>query len=288
VNRQENASRSDFDLLERLKPLSCLSAVALRELANGLNSANFRRREVILPEEALAAGVHILLTGVAKITCLNPCGERVTVALLAPGPIPEFLSFPISRWHLRCEAHSDCRVGSLGWDQFDVIARAAPQCALRRFHENNLMQWYRFFAGGLDVRERLVFTLLQLCSNFGVIESRGTLLRVSLSHKDLADLVGASRPRVTEHLAELEREHLLIRQGRQLIVCLDKIENSTSVPPPDARVSFATTGAQPQFVKEAQLYGRPSLAAMTSVKPLTGEPSASRVSRPVNNSRAMA
>ena len=76
MNRQENASRSDFDLLERLKPLSCLSAVALRELANGLNSANFRRHEVILPEEALAAGVHILLTGVAKITCLNPCGER--------------------------------------------------------------------------------------------------------------------------------------------------------------------------------------------------------------------
>ncbi len=65
---------------------------------------------------------------------------------------------------------------------------------------------------GLDVRERLVFTLFQLCSTFGVIESRGTLLPVSLSHKDLADLVGASRPRVGEHLAELEREHLLIRQ----------------------------------------------------------------------------
>ena len=43
-------------------------------------------------------------------------------------------------------------------------------------------------------------------------------LRVSFSHQDFADLVGASRPRVTEHLAQLEREHLIIRQGRQLIV----------------------------------------------------------------------
>ena len=79
---------------------------------------------------------------------------------------------------------------------------------------------------GLDLRERLVITLIQLCSNFGVVESHGILLRVFLSHKDLADLVGASRPRVTEHLAELEREHLLIRQGRQLIVRLDEIERS--------------------------------------------------------------
>ena len=212
MDRRINPSCTDLDLLNRSKPLSFLSPIALRELASGLNSANFKRREIILPEEGLAAGV--LLRGVAKITCLNRFGRRVTVALLAPGPIPEFLSLPVSRRHFRCEAHSDCRVGSLGWDQFDVITRAAPQAALRKFHENNLMQWCRLFAEGRDLRARLVSTLLQLCSSFGVIESRGALLRVSLSHQDLADLVGASRPRVTEHLAELEREYLLIRQGR--------------------------------------------------------------------------
>jgi len=144
--------------------------------------------------------------------------------------------------------------------------------------------WYRFFAAGLDLRERLVITLLQLCSNFGVIESRGTLLRISLSHKNLADLVGASRPRVTEYLAELEREHVLIRQGRQLIVRLDKIENSTSVPPPNTNARFAKAGAQPHLSKQDQLYGPDSLAAVASVKPLICEPSANPVFRPENNS----
>lgn len=149
------------------------------------------------------------------------------------------------------------------------------------------MQWYRFFAGGLDLRERLVCTLLQLCSNFGVIESRGTLLRVSLSHKDLADLVGASRPRVTEHLAELEREHLLIRQGRQWIVRSDKIENSASVPWPDTNDSFATAGAQARFPKEAQVGDPRPVAATASARPIR-EPSASPVPRVANNSIAMA
>jgi transposase-like protein len=34
-----------------------------------------------------------------------------------------------------------------------------------------------------------------------------------------------------EHLAQFEHEHLLIRQGRQLIVSVDKIEDLISVPP---------------------------------------------------------
>jgi CRP-like cAMP-binding protein len=135
-------------------------------------------------------------------------------------------------------------------DQFDVISQTAPRSALERFHAKGLMQWYRFFESGfslllgLDLRARLVATLRQLCSNFGVMESRGTLLLVALSHNDLADLVGASRPRVTEQLAELEREHLLIRQGRQLIVRLDKIENSTSLPAP-AATPLRETSASP-------------------------------------------
>jgi CRP-like cAMP-binding protein len=261
MDGHRNATHTDLDLLNRLKPLSFLSPVAMHELTSRLNPANFSRRQVIFTEEALASGVHILLRGVAKITCRNAAGQRVPIAILAPGPIPQFVSLPITQRDFRCEAHSDCRVGSLSWDQFDVITRAAPQSALRKFHEDNLVQWYRFFAEGRDLHERLLFALLQLCSSFGVTESRGTLLRISFSHKDLAGLVGASRPRVTEHLAELVREHLLIRQGRQLIVCLDKIESSIGVTPHKTNGSYAKAGAQPHFSKQGQLYGPRSLAA---------------------------
>ncbi len=271
MDTQNSPDRIDLDLLNRLRSLSFLSAIALRELAVGLNSANFRRRSVILPEEAPAGGVHILLRGVAKITCLNRRRERVVLAFLAPGPLPEFISLPVNRWRFRCEAHSDCRVGSMGWDQFDLITRTASRSGLERFHENDLMQWSRLFEGGLglllglDLRARLVSTLLQLCSTFGVIESRGTLLRVSLSHKDLAELVGASRPRVTEHLAELEREHLIIRQGRQLIVRVDSIGNSAGLAPLNTTGSFAKADAKYHFPKENQLYGPRSLAAGASL-----------------------
>jgi Crp-like helix-turn-helix domain len=82
----------------------------------------------------------------------------------------------------------------------------------------------------LDLHDRVAVALLELASDFGIRESRGMLLGPCFSHQDIADLAGGSRPRVTEHLAQLEREHLLIRQGRQLIVCADEIGMTITIP----------------------------------------------------------
>jgi hypothetical protein len=71
------------------------------------------------------------------------------------------------------------------------------------------------------------------CSNYVPIsafkESRGPLLRASFSHQDIADwpaLAAANH----EHLAQFEREHLVIRQGRQLIVCVDALADAIAIP----------------------------------------------------------
>ena len=187
-------------------------------LAGALALTNFEPPQIILHEAALASDAHILLEGIARITCQNARGERVTIALLPPGPIPEFPSPPLGRFDFRCEAYNHCRVGSLGWNDFKGITVHSSESAFRKFHQNDLQQWYRLLLRSssflnLDLHERIAITLLELASDFGIEESRGALLRASFSHQDIADLVGASRPRVTEHLAQLEREHLVIRQG---------------------------------------------------------------------------
>jgi CRP/FNR family transcriptional regulator, cyclic AMP receptor protein len=234
LNETRNSPDSDLDKLSRIKGLSWLSTSELGLLVGALTLADFKRSQIILREAALASDAHILLKGIARITCQNVRNERVTVALLPPGPIPEFPSLSFSRCDFRCEAYNDCRVGSLSWNGFKGISMDGSESAFRRFHQNDLQQWYRLLLRSssfldLDLHERIAITLLELASDFGIEESRGTLLRASFSHQDIADLVGASRPRVTEHLAQLEREHLLIRQGRQLIVRADKIGNAITV-----------------------------------------------------------
>jgi CRP-like cAMP-binding protein len=235
LNETRHSSSGDLDKLSRLKGLSWLSISELGSLVGELTLADFKRPDIILREAALASDAHILLNGIARITCQNARKERVTIALLPPGPIPEFPSLPFSRFDFRCEAYNDCRVGSLSWDGFKGISTDGSESAFRRFHQNDLQQWYRLLRSSsfldLDLHERIAITLLELASDFGIEESRGALLRESFSHQDIADLVGASRPRVTEHLAQLEREHVLIRQGRQLIVRVDRIGNAITVGP---------------------------------------------------------
>lgn len=147
--------------------------------------------------------------------------------------MPEFPALPSSQYRFQCEAYDDCRVGAVTWERVNEISPGASQRTMRAFHQNNLRHWYRLLLRsssllGLDLRQRLAIALLDLCTDFGIKDSRGMLLRVSFSHKDLANLVGASRPRVTEHLARLERERMVIRQGRQLVVRVHQLGRTLS------------------------------------------------------------
>jgi hypothetical protein len=98
------------------------------------------------------------------------------------------------------------------------------ESAFRKFHQNDLKHWYRLLRRtsglhNLDLHERVAGAMLDLCEDFGIEDSRRTLLTASFSHKDLGSIVGASRP-------QMERDHLLIRQGRQSIVSVGKLSTA--------------------------------------------------------------
>lgn len=104
----------------------------------------------------------------------------------------------MSQSDFQCEAYNDCRVGSLSPDEFDGITEKSAESAFKHLHENDLKQWYRLLLRGTflnrGLHERIAITLLELCADFGIEESRGTLLRVSFKQNDIANLVGATRP----------------------------------------------------------------------------------------------
>ena len=192
-------------------------------LADSLKYDEFESSGVILRGDAFASKAYILLRGVARVTCQTPRTGRVTIAFVAPGLIPQVSSLVPSRFDFRCEAYNDCRVGSLAWSDFNAVVPRGSELALRAFHQSNLRQWQRILSRSSDVltvdlHERIALAMLELAADFGITDSRGTLLKEPFSHDDIAELVGATRPRITQHLARLEREGLLSRQGRRFIV----------------------------------------------------------------------
>ena len=133
MNNEHKARATDLELLSHLNAFSWLSGSDKSSLVTALEIANFSKREVILRESELASNANILLAGTASITCLNVRSERVMVALLPPGPIPEFPTFPFTPSRFQIEAYDDCRVGSLGWEQFDNLTSHSSQSASAGF-----------------------------------------------------------------------------------------------------------------------------------------------------------
>jgi CRP-like cAMP-binding protein len=126
-------------------------------------------------------------------------------------------------------ALSDCRVAELPTEIFIGISLSiVPAHYLRVADTGNprlgyLMGRYPSFLG-LGLLERVAVALLELALEFGVQDTRGVLIRLTLTQRQLADLVGASRAKVGQVLLDLERRKVVVREGRQLAVIPRSLE----------------------------------------------------------------
>jgi CRP-like cAMP-binding protein len=220
-----NAGRAaEIRKLRGLKNISWLSARQLNRLAAALTVTTADKREIIIDEKHSPETAYVLLTGVARITCRNRKGDRVLVIMVAPGMIPGFPPpVPGISYNFRCEAVTECQIGTIELKAFVEISLGIASDDFKRMALSYLGRWdlvqlrcANFMSCTLE--ERLALILLELSENFGVKEKRGTRITITVRHRNLAELVSASRPRVTEFLAQFERDNLIIRGEGNLIV----------------------------------------------------------------------
>ncbi len=217
--------------LRGLKNISWLSARQLNRLAGALTITTVEKREIIIDEKHSPELAYVLLTGVARITCRNRRGERVLVIVVAPGMIPGFPPPVLGiSYSFRCEAVTECQIGTIGLKTFVEISLGIASDDFKRMALSYLGRWdlvqlrcANFMSCTLE--ERIALILLELSENFGIKEKLGTRLTITTRHKDLADLVSASRPRVTEFLLQFERDGMIARDQHRLIIRREKLEN---------------------------------------------------------------
>lgn len=219
------ATISDAEAIARLRRTSRLDEGQIERVIRERNASTFRAREIIFDQSEHAPGVVLLLTGVARLTVVSLYGAITT--LLGPGDIfvnpshREFIDF-----HL--EAFTDCNLEQMSADDFaeKILKIPADKFALAiEIAAGPFLDLARRSAswGTLRVRERLISLLIELAPKFGIEDSRGTILGPRLTHRDLAELVGASRPKVTAALSQLVAEQAVIRDGRRLIVLPERL-----------------------------------------------------------------
>src|SRR3984885_13446552 len=225
------ARASSTRRLRGLKNISWLSGRQLDRLSNGLTVSMAEKRAIIFDEKHSPDSAYILLAGGGRRTCRNRKGQRTLVIMVAPGMIPGFPPpVPGISYNFRCEAVTDCQIGTVDLKTFVEISLGVASDDFKRMASSYMGRWdlvqlrcANFMSCTLE--ERLALILLELSENFGLKDKRGIRLTLPARHRDLAELVGASRPRITEHLITFERKHLISRNSRQLVVNRDRLES---------------------------------------------------------------
>ena len=228
----------DAKSLTRLKSLAWMPDDQAARLAAASAALRVRREEAIFLEGEASSHVYILLSGVAKLCYVNR-NQRVLVGFVGPGEVFGLSSLlPQTTRPFRCEAYSDCLVAVVKPETFVDTVLGVPLERLSIILDATVGRWWGMLVRyanfvGLGLRERLAGALLELAEKFGVRDSRGTLLTIKLTHADLAELVGASRQRTTEQLNDFEREGVITREGRRLIIVPEKLWQLAQMPHPE-------------------------------------------------------
>ena len=69
-----------------------------------------------------------------------------------------------------------------------------------------------------DVNSKLAELLLRLGSEYGIDDSRGTLVALKITHQEMANLIGSTRETVSLTLSQFKRSGLIRTDGRKVIL----------------------------------------------------------------------
>ena len=186
----------------------------------------FPRGQSIYPQGTHRGSVFLVLDGVVSLSVLLPNGQRILCAFNRPGAL---FGFPIvegerPRWSA-ADAFTDATVALVPRRDFERVVAGLPPGVVIRFFNRVLERQARFamrlvHCVALDLRGRLALTLLDLATAFGVHERGAVRVDLPITHENLAEMVCASRERISNAMAAL-MDAGIIAYARQAVTVRD-------------------------------------------------------------------
>jgi len=222
------AAEKPLEVQSLFKLFPTLEPNKLGRLAEEMSLVRLKRgdRMVDLPAPT---DVFLVLKGAIAITWQHDSRHQVLVTVLSPGEIFAFSSLlPEMARGLKRHAFSDSLVGTIDSARLLDIMLGVELRAFKSAMEmtvgwsaQTLMRYVKTVH--LSPRDRLVIALIEMGAKFGVRDSRGLILNLPITQKDLADLLGASRQKVNAYMRDLVRLGAVINVSRQIVLIPEKL-----------------------------------------------------------------
>jgi len=209
--------------LKNLEVFNHLNDDEKKAITEHTNLLEVPKKGIIYFQGSADDRLYLVKEGAVKLTRLAPKGNEIILDIIGAGTI--FGEMGEGDGYERNEsayALEDCVVCSIKRDDFSRVVKSIPGFSTKvmrmkapngRTIENNLIDLlYR------TVEQRLALTLLRLDGEFGEPHKSGRLIRLKLTHNDLADLVASTRETVTASLTRMKEKGLIDYDGKFVVL----------------------------------------------------------------------
>lgn len=220
--------RAKASFLGRAALLSRLPPPLLARAIQRTTPVRVRRRRELWRAGDPAEHLYFVRSGVVRVGMELDHGHAITLAFHGKGDVcgevgalQAVLGTPATR-HTEAVAHEELVAYALPIEELQlllegfpgVVAELAGLVAARRRQVELRLGALPFS----PVPCRVAAALLQLSESFGVRDSRGIIINLRLTHRELAGLVGSTRETVSAVLSELRRASVLQIEGKRVVL----------------------------------------------------------------------
>ena len=162
-------------------------------------------------------------SGIVKISKVTEEGRELTLHFHTKEALfGEVALFASSAHNSVAEAYEDTTLYAVSREDLLRVLRKSPELTLRITHliaERRTKLENRI--GSLlfkTAHSRLANLFLDLAEDFGVRDSRGVIVNIKLTHKEMASLIGATRETVSFAILDLRKSGLILTESKRVII----------------------------------------------------------------------
>ena len=203
--------------------LSALGDSSLAELDRIAPTSSFPKGAVLFLEGQDSCGVYILCQGSVKLMVAGRDGKTLILRIAQPGEILGLQSMAYGNpYELTVETIQPSQLAFINRAEFLRFLRGHPDASLYMAHQlsNECQAAYemlRSIALSQSASEKVARLLLQWAGH-GSVRDGCTHLKVTLTHEEIAQLIGSTRETVTRTLSEMRKRRVLDRTGATLLI----------------------------------------------------------------------
>jgi CRP-like cAMP-binding protein len=212
------------DILESLRAIPLFSRVTesdLEELATHLIERRFPKNATVVEEGLPGDYMYVIREGRAKVTKASEDGREKIMNFLEAGAFfGDMALLGDETRSASVKTLEECVLLALSRRDFIDLLRQSPDLSLavieelaNRLRETNEQARSLSFQG-VEERTRNLFERIARPEKSGA----GRLLTPSLTHQQIADMVGTSRETVTRSIKQLKQSGWLAQEGKRYVV----------------------------------------------------------------------